>query len=186
MSTVSAQREDSDSQDTSGRDSREEWREPDHGGFDPSQALAGIEPLFHVSNKWFANWMAVGSEIVEFSRASFDRNLEVTKAIATSGSFGKAMELHADHARSTMHEYFTRPASSPSSAHALCSTVCWPGSRRHAAPQRTQRRRTKAREGQCRHAEFRQVGFTTLSILTAMDQPIEVAVGGCARIWSGG
>jgi hypothetical protein len=107
MSTVSAQREDSDSQDTSGRDSREEWREPDHGGFDPSQALAGIEPLFHVSNKWFANWMAVGSEIVEFSRASFDRNLEVTKAIATSGSFGKAMELQADHARSTVHEYFT-------------------------------------------------------------------------------
>ena len=34
--------------------------------------------------------------------------LRSSKEIANSGSFAKAMELHADHARSTMHEYFTK------------------------------------------------------------------------------
>ena len=74
--------------------------------FDPSQALTGIEPIFQASNKWLENWMAVGSEILEFSRTRLDRNLEVSKAIARSGSIDEAMELHADYARSTVREYF--------------------------------------------------------------------------------
>src|SRR5690348_8670189 len=75
--------------------------------FDPSQTLSGLEPIFQVGNKWFENWMAVSSEILEFSRARLDRNLEVSKAIARSSSIDEAMGLHADHARSTVREYFT-------------------------------------------------------------------------------
>lgn len=74
--------------------------------FDPSQALNGLEPIFQVGNKWFENWMAVSSEILEFSRARLDRNLEVSKAIARSSSIDEAMDLHADYARSTVREYF--------------------------------------------------------------------------------
>ena len=37
--------------------------------FDPSQAVGAIEPLWLAGNKWLENWMAVGSELLEFSRA---------------------------------------------------------------------------------------------------------------------
>ena len=75
--------------------------------FDPSQALNGLEPILQASNKMLENWMAVSSEILEFSRARLDRNLEISKAIARSSSIDEAMGLHADHARSTVREYFT-------------------------------------------------------------------------------
>jgi hypothetical protein len=74
--------------------------------FDPSQALSGLEPIFQAGNKWFENWIAVSSEILEFSRARLDRNLEVSKAIARSNSIDEAMDLHADYARSTVRDYF--------------------------------------------------------------------------------
>jgi hypothetical protein len=75
--------------------------------FDPSQALNGFEPILQASNKIIENLMAVSSEILEFSRTRLDRNLEVSKAIARSSSIDEAMGLHADHARSTMREYFS-------------------------------------------------------------------------------
>ena len=75
--------------------------------FDPSQALTGIEPIFQASNKLLETWMAVGSEILEFSRSRLDRNLEVSKAIARSSSIDEAIELQADHARTTVREYFS-------------------------------------------------------------------------------
>jgi hypothetical protein len=75
--------------------------------FDPTQALNGIEPIFQAGNKWLENWMAVSSELLEFGRARLDRNLEVGKAIARSGSIDEAMELQADYARSTVREYFS-------------------------------------------------------------------------------
>jgi len=74
--------------------------------FDPSQALTGIEPMFQAGNKLLETWMAVGSEILEFSRLRLDRNLEVGKAIARSSSIDEAIELQTDHARSTVREYF--------------------------------------------------------------------------------
>ncbi len=74
--------------------------------FDPSQALTGIEPIFQAGNKLLETWMAVGSEILEFSRLRLDRNLEVGKAIARSSSIDEAIELQTDHARSTVREYF--------------------------------------------------------------------------------
>ncbi len=74
--------------------------------FDPANALNGLEPIFQASNKWLENWMAVGSEILEFGRARLDRNLEASKAIARSGSIDEAMDLHANYTRSVMREYF--------------------------------------------------------------------------------
>lgn len=75
--------------------------------FDPSQALTGIEPIFQASNKLLETWMAVSSEILEFSRLRLDRNLEISKAIARSSSIDEAIELQTDHARSTVREYFS-------------------------------------------------------------------------------
>jgi hypothetical protein len=74
---------------------------------DPIQAMHGIESMFQTSNKWLESWMAVGSEILEFSRSRFDRNLEAGKAIARSSSIDEAMELQADYTRSIMRDYFS-------------------------------------------------------------------------------
>jgi hypothetical protein len=74
--------------------------------FDPSRALGGIEPLLQVGNKWFENWAAMSSELLEFGRARLDRNLEASKAIVRSGSFDEAMDLQADFTRATLREYF--------------------------------------------------------------------------------
>jgi hypothetical protein len=73
--------------------------------FDPANALTGLEPIFQASNKWLENWMAVGSEILEFGRARLDRNLEASKAIARSGSIDEAMDLHANYTRSAVRDY---------------------------------------------------------------------------------
>jgi hypothetical protein len=75
--------------------------------FDPSQALTGIEPILLASNKLLETWMAMSSEILEFGRSRLDRNLEMGKAIARSSSIDEAMELQADHARTTVREYFS-------------------------------------------------------------------------------
>jgi hypothetical protein len=75
--------------------------------FDPVQAINGIEPILQASNKWFENWAAVSSELLEFGRSRLDRNIEVGKAIARSNSFDEAIELQADYARSTVREYFS-------------------------------------------------------------------------------
>jgi hypothetical protein len=74
--------------------------------FDPTQALTVIEPLFDVSSKLLENWRAVGSEIIQFGRARLDRTIEVSKAVASSGSIDRAIEVQADYARSTVREYF--------------------------------------------------------------------------------
>lgn len=73
--------------------------------FDPTAAMNGLEPLFQVGNRLLESWIAMGSEILEFSKAQFDRNLEVSKALAQAGSFDRAVDLQVDHARSTMREY---------------------------------------------------------------------------------
>ena len=73
---------------------------------DPREAIPGLEPLLHAGNKWFENWSAVGSELLEFSRSRLDRNLEVSKAIARSSSLDQAIDLQADYARSIVRDYF--------------------------------------------------------------------------------
>src|SRR5258708_40216521 len=78
--------------------------------FDPSQALNGIEPIFQASNKWLETWMAVSSEILEFSRARLDRTLQIGKAIERSRSIDEAIELHANPPARTPRQYFSRAA----------------------------------------------------------------------------
>jgi hypothetical protein len=73
--------------------------------FDPAAAMNGLEPLFQAGNRLLESWIAMGSEILEFSKAQFDRNLEVSKALAQAGSVDRAVDLQVDHARSTMREY---------------------------------------------------------------------------------
>jgi hypothetical protein len=75
--------------------------------FDPMQAINGIEPILQAGNKWFENWAAVSSELLEFGRSRLDRNIEMGTAIARSSSFDEAIELQADYARSAMREYFS-------------------------------------------------------------------------------
>lgn len=76
--------------------------------FDPGQALSSMEPLFNASNKWLENWVAMGSEMLEFSRSRLDRNLEVSKAMARCGSIDETMGVHEDYARSTVRDYFAQ------------------------------------------------------------------------------
>ncbi len=75
--------------------------------FDPTNTLSPLEPMFQAGNKWLEGWMTVGSEILEFGRARLDRNLELSKAMARSGSIDEAMDLHVDYTRSIMRDYFS-------------------------------------------------------------------------------
>jgi hypothetical protein len=73
------------------------------GKFDPS-AFGNIEPLLQASNKLLDAWMAVGTEILEFSKTRLDQNIEMSKALAQSGSLNEAMDLQAKFARSMMQD----------------------------------------------------------------------------------
>jgi hypothetical protein len=75
--------------------------------FDASQAVGAIEPLLQAGNKWFENWMAVSSELLEFSRARLDRSLEVSKAMAKSSTLDEAIDLQADYTRSILRDYLS-------------------------------------------------------------------------------
>ncbi len=70
-------------------------------------ALNGIEPMLKAGNTWIENWMAVGSEMLDFGRSRLDRNLETSKAIARSTSLDEAIELQVDYTRSVLRDYFT-------------------------------------------------------------------------------
>ena len=72
---------------------------------DPREAINNLEPLFHASNKWLEHVMAMSSELIEFSRARLDRNLEASKALARSTSIDQAVDLQADFARSMVQDY---------------------------------------------------------------------------------
>ena len=74
--------------------------------FDPSQAVGAIEPLLQAGNKWLEGWMAVGSEILEFSRARLDHSLEIGKAMSRTSKIEEAMDLQADYARTALRDYF--------------------------------------------------------------------------------
>jgi len=73
--------------------------------FDPSQAVGAIEPLLQAGNKWLESWMALGTEILEFSRARLDHNLEVGKAMTRTSKLEEAMDLQADYARTALRDY---------------------------------------------------------------------------------
>ena len=70
-----------------------------------SAALMNVEPLLTASNKWLENMLALSNEMFEFGRSRLDRNIEMSKAIARSGSFDEAIELQADFTRMLVNDY---------------------------------------------------------------------------------
>jgi hypothetical protein len=68
-------------------------------------ALMNVEPLLHAGNKWFESMLALSTELFEFSRSRLDRSIEMSKAMARSGSFDEAIELQADFTRTLMNDY---------------------------------------------------------------------------------
>ena len=50
-------------------------------------------------------WTAIGNELVEFSKARADQNIEMGKAIARLPSIDEAIELQANYAQSMMSDY---------------------------------------------------------------------------------
>jgi len=106
--------------------------------FDPSQALGGLEPLFTAGNKWLENWVAMSSEVLEFSRNRLDRNLEVSKAIVRSSSLDQAMDLQADYTRSTLREYFAQASklADLGTRAMMDSFMAWQPAMRGETPQR--------------------------------------------------
>jgi hypothetical protein len=75
--------------------------------FEPANALNQLEPMLQASNKWLEGWMAMSSEILEFGKSRLDRNLEMSKAIARSGSIDEAMDLQANYTRTVVRDYFS-------------------------------------------------------------------------------
>jgi hypothetical protein len=73
--------------------------------FDPSSTVASLEPLFQAGNKWIEAWMAVGTEILQFSKARLDRSVEMSKAIARTSSIEQAVDLQTDYTRAMMRDY---------------------------------------------------------------------------------
>src|SRR5258708_34763539 len=65
----------------------------------------GFDPLLQLSNRLLEGWMAVSSEMLEFSKNRFDRGLEMSKAIAQSSSFNEALDLQAQYTRSIVQDY---------------------------------------------------------------------------------
>jgi hypothetical protein len=70
-------------------------------------AIPDLDPLFQASNRLIEGWMAVGSEMVEFSRTRIDRSLEMGRAIAKSTSLNEAIDAQATFTRSTVQDYLS-------------------------------------------------------------------------------
>jgi hypothetical protein len=70
----------------------------------PAQ-LADLDPLFRASNRLFEGWMAVGTEMLEFSKNRLDQNIEMGKAIAQTTSLKEAMDLQTKFTRSFLEDY---------------------------------------------------------------------------------
>ncbi len=68
-------------------------------------ALTPLEPLFRASNRLLEGWMAMSSEMLEFSKNRFDRSLEIGKAMAQSTSLNEAIDLQATYTRSIVQDY---------------------------------------------------------------------------------
>jgi hypothetical protein len=70
-------------------------------------ALDRLEPILDAGNKFLENWMAVGTEFLEFSRTRLSRSLEASKAIARASSLDEAIELQAEFTRSILSDFLS-------------------------------------------------------------------------------
>lgn len=66
-----------------------------------------IEPFFEVGNRLLETWAAVGTEILEFSKTRLDQGLELSRAMARTGSVSEAMDVQARFTRSMVQDYIS-------------------------------------------------------------------------------
>ena len=67
--------------------------------------VPSLDPLFQASNRMLEAWLAVGNELMEFSKARFDRGIEMSRAMARSKTLNEAMDLQASFTRSAVADY---------------------------------------------------------------------------------
>jgi hypothetical protein len=70
-------------------------------------AIPSLDPLFQAGNRLIEGWMAVGSEMLEFSRTRIDRSLEMGRAMAQSTSLNEAIDVQATFTRSAVQDYLS-------------------------------------------------------------------------------
>jgi hypothetical protein len=70
-------------------------------------AAATMDPFLQASNRLLAGWMAVGTELLEFSKTRLDQTLAMSKALAQTNSLDEAIGLQSEFARSAMQDYVT-------------------------------------------------------------------------------
>jgi phasin family protein len=69
--------------------------------------VPSLDPLLQASNRLFETWLALGNEIMEFSKARLDRGMEMSRAMAQSKSFNEAIDLQTNFTRSAMQDYLS-------------------------------------------------------------------------------
>jgi len=95
--------------------------------------------MIEAGNKLLENWVAVSTELLEFSRARLNRNLEVSKALASSSSIDEAIGLHSDFTRTTLQDYFAAASklADLSTKALLAGFSSWQSASRDAGERRT-------------------------------------------------
>ncbi|HEY0523571.1 MAG TPA: phasin family protein [Stellaceae bacterium] len=68
-------------------------------------AVINVEPMLQAGNRLLEAWMVMTTEILEMSRARIDRSIEMSRAIAKSGSLNEAIDLQAKFAQEMMQDY---------------------------------------------------------------------------------
>jgi hypothetical protein len=77
-------------------------------GYDAARAaMPHLDPLFQAGNRLFESWMAVGNELLEFGKSRFDRNIEMSRAMAQTTSLNEAIDVQAKYTRSAMQDYLS-------------------------------------------------------------------------------
>jgi phasin family protein len=71
----------------------------------PAAVVPSMEPLLTAGNKLFETWMAMGTEILEFSRARLDQSIEASRQLARTGSINEAIDLQAKFTRTMVQDY---------------------------------------------------------------------------------
>jgi hypothetical protein len=73
----------------------------------PTPVVPSMEPLLTAGNKLFETWMAMGTEILEFSRARLDQSIEASRQLARTGSLNEAIDLQAKFTRTMVQDYLS-------------------------------------------------------------------------------
>jgi phasin protein len=95
-------------------------------GLDPASFAANLEPFFHAGTKALDTWRVVSEELLEFGKSRLTRNIEMSRKVTESGSLDKALEAHADFARTMMQDYIAETGKlAELSTRAMADTLSW-------------------------------------------------------------